>query len=874
MFLENSPDKSAISSLYQSKFPFLSQKARRPVKFGLHSPQMWATRRPWRPGPPGVSVRGPGRSVLALKIAFVLACTTIASFVTAAQKRHPEATGTRGLLRSNFVVIFADDLGYGDLGCYGATKIKTPHLDQLAAEGVRFTNFYAQPVCGPSRAALMTGCYPIRCAEPGNRKNQHTILHPNEVTLAELLKQVGYATACIGKWHLGKRSRNSKSGWDPRTMPNGQGFDYFLGTPLPNGVTVHVKESKFRTSLMRNGEVLIAAIENWDGITSRYTEEAVQFIRKNRNRPFFLYLAHNMPHIPLGASPAFKGRSEYGPYGDAVEEIDWSTGRIVETLRELELAGRTLVLFTSDNGPWIETTRANLPHAPAFIPPGHSGTTGGLRGYKMLTWEGGLRVPCIAWWRGHIPGGRICDQVAATIDILPTFARLAGVPLPSDRVLDGRDIWPLLSGQPNAVGPHDKTGFFYYRYTALEAVRSGRWKLVLPRPAHPPWTGWSGRFYDPVQQLQLYDLKTDPSESRNVALEHPEVMRRLLVLLDRGREDLGDYDRIGRGARFFDPGPRRPALRRRTVRVAEAHSDCPLPVDFDFAPALGPERNVSRRDPSDVIKVGGLYHVWYTKVKNRAGVFRYPSGYSGEIWYATSRDGRSWREQGRALSAGGPGQWDSHGVFTPNILVAKGRYYLFYTGVGSPFDEKSPTAIGVAVATRPEGPWRKLPQNPVLRPSSRPDDFDSMRVDDACLIVRAGRYWLYYKGRQKDRSPGRTRMGVAIADQPEGPYHKHPAGPLHRGHEVLVWPHGTGVASLATAAGPLAVYFAADGIHFEKKAPLRRVPHAPGGFRSDNFRSGGTGPGLLWGISHARVGRDLYLVRFDCRLFRTTTSSR
>ena len=462
--------------------------------------------------------------------------------------------------RPNIIVILTDDQGYNDLGCFGSPKIRTPVLDTMAREGLRFTSFYAQAVCGPSRAALMTGCYPIRVAEPRNVKNQHTILHPKEVTVAEVLRQAGYATACIGKWHLCQRDRKSPTGWDPETMPNGQGFDYFFGTPLYNGFTVHVSDTKERSPLLRNNEVVVQAVESWDNITQDYTRQAIRFIRESKGQPFFLYLAHNMPHIPLGASRDFKGKSAYGPYGDAVEEIDASTGRILDTLGQLGVAEKTLVVFTSDNGPWIETTHGNDPKAKPFIPRDHSGTADPLRGYKMVTWDGGLRVPCVAWWPGRIPGGRKCDEVAATLDLLPTLASLAGAAPPKDRVLDGRDIRPLLFGEPGARSPHE--AFYYYCYTHLQAARSGRWKIVLPRPEHPKWTGWSGRFYgNGVRETELYDLDADIREAQNVAAQHPDIVARLQRLVEQAREDLGDYDRIGKGARFFDDGPKRPDIK-------------------------------------------------------------------------------------------------------------------------------------------------------------------------------------------------------------------------------------------------------------------------------------------------------------------------
>lgn len=485
-----------------------------------------------------------------------------------------------GADRPNVIIILTDDQGYQDLGCFGSERIKTPRIDQMAKEGIRLTDFYAQAVCGPSRAALLTGCYPIRVGEPGNVKNQHTVLHSQEVTIAELLKRKGYATGCIGKWHLGEKRAGV---WVPATMPNGQGFDEFYGTPLYNGFTVQVADTKFRSPIMRNDKVVVEAVENWDTITSDYTREAIAFIHEHRERPFFLYLAHNMPHVPLGASETFRGQSDYGPYGDAIEEIDCSTGEILDTLRELSLDQKTLVIFTSDNGPWIETTRGDRQDGKPFIPRNHSGVADPLRGYKMLTWEGGLRVPCVVWWPGTIPADRTCRKVAATIDLLPTIAKLAGAELAQDRVIDGHDIWPLLTDDDIAASPHDETGFFYYRYTALEAVRSGRWKLVLPRPEHPPWTGWSGRFDGSgVNELTLFDLESDVGEVQNVAADRPEIVARLMRLVEKARQELGDYDQVGSGARFFDEGVKRPELFRKPREDARRK-----PMANDLAEPIG-----------------------------------------------------------------------------------------------------------------------------------------------------------------------------------------------------------------------------------------------------------------------------------------------
>lgn len=443
--------------------------------------------------------------------------------------------------KPNFLIFFTDDQGYNDVGCYGSPFIRTPNFDRMAREGMKFTSFYAQPVCGPSRAALMTGCYPIRLAEPGNRKNQHTILHSKENTIAELLKSAGYTTALIGKWHLaGGRSKK----YDPKLMPNAQGFDYFFGTPLHNGFTRIVNHKSFKTQLMRNGQILEDALdqEGMDSLTAAYTQEAVNFIRSNKDRPFFLYLAHNMPHVPLGASGAFRGRSRRGLYGDVIEELDWSAGQILNTLKELNLDDNTLIVFTSDNGPWIE---------------GHLGDYGGsaapLRGWKMSAWEGGPRVPCIMRWPGRIPSGRVCHEMVTTMDLLPTFAALAGAKLPEDRVIDGKDISRLMAGDPVAKSPHE--AFYFYNYLRLNAVRSGKWKLVPPRPAKPPGTGWSGRMIDAVEKTQLYDLEADIEERQDVADQHPDIVDRLIKLIDRARSDLGDYQTVGSDARFFD-GPK------------------------------------------------------------------------------------------------------------------------------------------------------------------------------------------------------------------------------------------------------------------------------------------------------------------------------
>jgi len=441
--------------------------------------------------------------------------------------------------KPNFIIVFADDQGYQDLGCFGSPSIKTPRIDGMATEGVRFTSFYAQTVCGPSRAALMTGCYPLRVAKRNNQVDVHPYLHTREITVAEVLKKAGYMTACFGKWDL---AGHRQKGFDPNLLPTKQGFDYFFGTPTSNDSVVN---------LMRN-ETVIEKSADMNTLTGRYTDEAIGFIQSNKDRPFFVYIPHTMPHTRLGASAQFRGKSKRGLYGDVIEEIDWNVGRILDAVKELGLDEKTYFIFTSDNGPW-EIKKAN------------GGSAAPLRGAKTSTWEGGLRVPCVMRAPGRIPAGTVCDEMATTMDILPTLAKLAGGETPTNRVIDGRDISGLMHGERNAGGA--TRAFFYYQHTHLQAVRSGKWKLHLPRPADPPWTPNWGRHikaedvFD-IDKPMLFDLENDIGERHDVAAKNGDVVTRLLKLAEDARSDIGDYNRVGRGARFFDPQPRRPDIAR------------------------------------------------------------------------------------------------------------------------------------------------------------------------------------------------------------------------------------------------------------------------------------------------------------------------
>ncbi|MBX7254743.1 MAG: sulfatase [Candidatus Hydrogenedentes bacterium] len=417
----------------------------------------------------------------------------------------------------NFVIIFTDDQGYADVGCFGAPDIKTPRLDRMATEGMRFTDFYsAAPVCTPSRAALMTGCYPQRVgmAEMPRKKGRgHVIfpdmtcgLNPDEVTIAELLKSKGYATACVGKWHLGHK---------PPFLPTRNGFDSYFGIPYSNDMKP--------SPLMRNEET-VEEPANQDTLTERYTEEAVRFIRENKECPFFLYMPHNMPHTPLHVSDRFRGKSAGGLYGDVIEMIDWSVGTVLDALTEAGVDGNTLVVFTSDNGPWYSQGEDGG-HATPF------------RAGKGTTFEGGMREPCIMRWPGHIPAGSVCHELATTMDILPTFAGIAGAAVPTDRTIDGKDILPLISGEANAKTPHE--AFFYYNGNQLDAVRSGDWKLRVATPLREEQIrGLPAK--DIESPEALFNLRTDPGEQKSVISDHPEIAERLRGLLQQAREDLGD----------------------------------------------------------------------------------------------------------------------------------------------------------------------------------------------------------------------------------------------------------------------------------------------------------------------------------------------
>ena len=454
----------------------------------------------------------------------------------------PAATAAPRL--PNVIVIFCDDMGYGDIGPFGCKAYSTPHLNRMAREGRKFTNFHvSQAVCSASRTALLTGCYNNRVGihgalGPGSRIG----IHANEMAMAEVFKQKGYATGMAGKWHLGHH---------PQFLPTRHGFDEYFGLPYSNDMWPHHPEAKKGTypplPLIEGEKVIDAEVtpDEQPQLTTWYAERAVKFIERNKDRPFFFYLAHSMPHVPLFVSDKFKGKSGAGLYGDVIQEIDWSVGQVLDTLKKHKLDDHTLVVFTSDNGPWLSYGN-------------HAGSSGPLREGKGTAWEGGTRVPCLMRWPGKLPAGTSSAEMLMTIDLLPTFAQLIGAKLPEHKI-DGLDVWPLLAGTPGAKNPHEAY-WSYYAQNELQAVFSpdGKWKLQLPHgyrtlAGRPGGQDGIPAKYEgaKVAEPQLYNLQTDIGEKTDVASSHPAIVQQLLAHAEKARADLGDSltQRKGSGVR-------------------------------------------------------------------------------------------------------------------------------------------------------------------------------------------------------------------------------------------------------------------------------------------------------------------------------------
>jgi len=436
----------------------------------------------------------------------------------------------------NIILIFLDDMGNGDLGITGALQYQTPAIDKMAREGMRFTNFLsAQAVCSASRAGLLTGCYPNRIGISGALfPNSKKGINAGETTMAELLKQKGYATAIVGKWHLGDMKE---------FLPLQHGFDEYFGIPYSNDMwpvdysgapATDGRKDRFPPLYIFEGnekKIPVNTLNDQGELTKQYTERAVDFIKRKKNKPFFLYLPHSMPHVPINASAQFKGKSKQGLYGDVMMEIDWSVSEIMKAVKANGLDKNTMIIFTSDNGPWLNFGN-------------HAGSTGGLREGKGTSYEGGQRVPCIIRWPGTIKEGLISNSLSSTIDIFPTLADILKLPLPSQKI-DGVSLLPILNG--NLEAQPRKEFLYYYRANSLEAVRLDDWKLVLPHPGRTyenfdaGMDGFPGKADEnfPVKQA-LFDLRRDPGERYDVQNQFPEIVKELLALADKAREDLGD----------------------------------------------------------------------------------------------------------------------------------------------------------------------------------------------------------------------------------------------------------------------------------------------------------------------------------------------
>lgn len=459
----------------------------------------------------------------------ILAIFVSASATAAAPYRPP-----------NVVIIFIDDMGYGDIGAFGAKGYSTPNLDRMAAEGMKFTSFYsAQPICTASRTALLTGCYPNRIGLFGALgPNSKIGISDSEATIASMLKPLGYATAIYGKWHLGD---------SPKFLPTRHGFDEYFGLPYSNDMWPPNGEKYPPLPLIENEKIVNANVgdKEQNMLTTWYTERAVEFIDGHKSQPFFLYLPHTMVHVPLHVSDKFRGKTERGLFGDVVEEIDWSVGQILDALRHNGLDDKTLVIFSSDNGPWLCYGE-------------HAGSAGPLREGKSTCWDGGVREPTLMRWPGKIPAGAICDEPCMTIDLLPTVARLTGAALPKNKI-DGLDIWALMSGEKGAKSPHEVL-YFYNHANDLHALRSGKWKLELPHKydslnGRPGGKNGDRVPYDTLQTpLALYDLDADPGERTNLVDRHPDVVKRLLDFAEQARADMGDDLTHHKGTGRREPG--------------------------------------------------------------------------------------------------------------------------------------------------------------------------------------------------------------------------------------------------------------------------------------------------------------------------------
>jgi arylsulfatase A len=638
----------------------------------------------------------------------------------------------------NFVVIFTDDQGYGDLSCFGSPLVSTPEIDQLAEEGAKLTSFYvAAPVCTPSRAALMTGCYPKRISMATGSSfivlfpNDPKGLNPHEVTIAEVLKTRGYATGIFGKWHLGDQ---------PEFLPTRQGFDEFFGIPYSHDIhPYHPNEDwDFPPLPLLDGERVIETDPDADYLTSRITGRAVKFIEEHRDEPFFLYVPHPIPHVPLHISPDFMEsvpdtirevlalegnsvdyRTRNQLYAQAISEIDWSVGEIMDALKKQGLDKNTLVIFTSDNGPGSPLASA-----------------GPLRGRKGSTWEGGMREPAVAWWPGKIQAGIEIGEMMTAMDLLPTFAGLAGAEVPQDRVIDGKDIWPLLSGKPGTKTPHDR--FFYHHPNQLRAVRSGPWKyhrIFTNQEKGSDENEDAGEY-----RGALYNLEEDLGETTDVSAENPEIAARLQGYLEEFEEELGKGDSIStncRPAGWLEPHTETFELIRSAREMRELLWQDPHRPRYHLMPPEG-----YFNDANGALFWNGRYHMFYlarTPIPD-------PKDPEKEIWVATwdhasSRDLVHWIYHPPVVRPAMDGSAPL-GIYSGGAIKNAPRPTLIYHVPGQ----------GTCISVAEDDDlirWKALPQNPVIPMHKEGDEYI---VFDPCGWYEDSTYYALIGN--KNRRPG------------------------------------------------------------------------------------------------------------------------
>ncbi|GAC13118.1 sulfatase-like hydrolase/transferase [Aliiglaciecola lipolytica] len=764
----------------------------------------------------------------------------------------------------NVLLILVDDLGWADVAAFNPnTNYSTPNMDKLANQGLLFTDGYAaSPVCSPTRASLLTGQHPTRLSTTDffrdqSRKHRYREgkfkpaqfeeqLPTNISTIASVLGDDGYQTAFLGKWHLGQ----TEDGW-----PEHFGFDVNIGGHVA-GAPRGGYFSPYNNPRLESGP-------DGEYLTERLTSEAINLLEgyAQGESPFFMMMSYYSVHTPLDApketidkyASKFAGtdpesefvqveqiwptdkprlnrvKQTHATYAAMVEKVDENIGRLVDSLKAQNLAEDTIVILLSDNGGL--STAEGLPTS--NLP---------LRGGKGWLYEGGIRVPFVISVPGSKSMGTSTSVPATSTDIAATLYDILGINDNNIKQLDGDSLKAVINGESNVA---ERPLYFHYPHYSNQggfpgaAIRLGDWKLLE-------------RFED--GKVQLFNLAQDREESNDLALEYPQRVAKMKEMLHRWYED--------QDAKFLRPNPTLPEYGQPWKPAQDASQK--IVISHSDLNGIGIEENVMRRDPSDIIKVGDLYYVWYSKGK-------VSTGYDATVWYATSEDGRHWTEKGEALGKGTKGSWEGASVFTPNILVAEGKYWLFYTGTSKTYKQPfSPDSkIGIVVSDSPDGPWQRFSNAPVLVNSENKDDFDSHLVDDSSLIIRDGKYWLYYKGRQLGKSPKHTQMGLAIAENPEGPYIKVPNNPVIPGnHEVFVWPQGTGVAAMIGERAPEeiqdSIMYAEDGMNFIKTHEVINHPWAAGAYRPEAFTDSDLGEMPLWGVEIGRAKKALpFIHRFD-----------